>query len=91
MKVSKEFILREIAGEYILVPTGASAVKITGLSTMNELGCFIFKTLQEGKTIEQLVDAIVAEYTVDRNTAQADAQEFLQQLRDIGGLEEADG
>lgn len=91
MKVSKEFILREIAGEYILVPTGASAVKISGLITMNELGCFIFKTLQEGKTIEQLVDAIVAEYTVDRNTAQADAQEFLQQLRDIGGLEEADG
>ena len=91
MKVSKEFILRKIAGEYILVPTGASAVKINGLITMNELGCFIFKTLQEGKTIEQLVDAIVAEYTVDRNTAQADAQEFLQQLRDIGGLEEADG
>lgn len=91
MKASKEFILREIAGEYILVPTGASATKINGLITMNELGCFIFKTLQEEKTIEQLVDAIVAEYTVDRNTALVDAQEFLQQLRDIGGLEEADG
>ena len=31
MKVSKDFILREIAGEYILVPTGASAAKINGL------------------------------------------------------------
>ena len=91
MKVSKEFILREIAGEYILVPTGASAAKIDGLITLNELGCFIFKALQEEKTEEQLVDAITAEYTVDRKTAQADAQEFLQQLREIGGLEEADG
>lgn len=91
MKVSKEFILREIAGEYILVPTGASAAKISGLVTMNELGCFIFKALQEEKSMEQLVDVIVAEYAVDRNTAQADAQEFLQQLREIGGLEEADG
>ena len=41
--------------------------------------------------MEQLVDTIVAEYAVDRDTAQADAQEFLQQLREIGGLEEADG
>ena len=35
MKVSKDFILREIAGEYILVPTGISATKINGLITMN--------------------------------------------------------
>lgn len=90
MKVSKDFILREIAGEYILVPTGASAAKINGLITMNELGCFIFKTLTESQTMETLVDAIVAEYDVDRNTAQADAQEFLTQLDEIGGLEQAD-
>ena len=90
MKVSKDFILREIAGEYILVPTGASAAKINGLITMNELGCFIFKTLIESQTMETLVDAIVAEYDVDRNTAQADAQEFLTQLDEIGGLEQAD-
>lgn len=90
MKVSKDFILREIAGEYILVPTGASAAKINGLITMNELGCFIFKTLKESQTMETLVDAIVAEYDVDRNTAQADVREFLTQLDEIGGLEQAD-
>ncbi len=90
MKISKDFILREIAGEYILVPTGASAAKINGLITLNELGCFIFKTLKESRTMETLVDAIVAEYDVDRNTAQADAKEFLTQLDEIGGLEQAD-
>lgn len=90
MKVSKDFILREIAGEYILVPTGISATKINGLITMNELGCFIFKTLQENHTMEELVSAIVSEYDVDRATAQADAQEFLAQLKEIGGVEEHD-
>ncbi len=90
MKVSKDFILREIAGEYILVPTGISATKINGLITMNELGCFIFKTLQENHTMEKLVSAIVSEYDVDRATAQADAQEFLAQLKEIGGVEEYD-
>lgn len=90
MKVSKDFILREIAGEYILVPTGISTTKINGLITMNELGCFIFKTLQENHTMEELVSAIVSEYDVDRATAQADAQEFLAQLKEIGGVEEYD-
>lgn len=90
MKVAKDFILREIAGEYILVPTGASAAKINGLITMNELGCFVFKTLQEECTLDALVDTIVAEYDVDRATAQADALEFLEQLRGIGGLDKTD-
>ena len=42
MKVSNEFILREVAGEYILVPVGAAAVKFNGLITLNEIGAFIF-------------------------------------------------
>ena len=91
MKVSKNFILREIAGEYILVPVGAGAAKISGLVAMNELGCFIFKALQENRTMEALLDAIVAEYDVDRETAQADAREFLKQLDEIGGLDQTDG
>ena len=42
MKASKDFILREIAGEYILVPAGAASAKLNGLITLNELGWFIF-------------------------------------------------
>ena len=43
MKASKDFILREIAGEYILVPAGAASARLNGLITLNELGWFIFR------------------------------------------------
>ena len=42
MKVSKEFILREIAGEHILVPIGIAAANFNGLISMNEVGRFLF-------------------------------------------------
>lgn len=41
MKISKEFILREIAGEYILVPVGKTALTFNGLVTVNEVGAHL--------------------------------------------------
>ena len=88
MKVSKNFILREIAGEYMLVPVGTAAAGFNGLITMNEIGSFIFKALREEQTEAALVEQILAEYDIDRETALADLREFLQQLRELGALDE---
>ena len=41
MKTSNEFIMREIAGEYVLVPIGKRALTFQGLVTMNEVGALI--------------------------------------------------
>lgn len=42
MKTSNEFIMREIAGEYVLVPIGKRALTFQGLVTMNEVGALIW-------------------------------------------------
>lgn len=90
MRASKDFIMREIAGEHILVPVGAAAARFNGLITMNELGRAIFDLLDREQTVEQLVERIVGEYDVSPETATEDTLEFLQQLRDIGALEEGE-
>lgn len=84
MKISKDLI----AGEHILVPVGAAAAKFNGLITMNEVGRFIFDQLAEDRTLSQLADAITSEYDVDYDTAPRDAEAFVQQLREVGALEE---
>ena len=86
MRVSKEFILREIAGENILVPVGAAAVNFNGLISMNGVGRFIFDLLTEERTARELADRVCGEYDVPPETALRDVEEFLQQLRDIGAL-----
>ena len=88
MRASKDFILREIAGKSLLVPTGAAAARINGLITLNELGCFIFKALQTEQTPASIAARIAAEYDVAADVAEADTLEFLQQLREIGALDE---
>ena len=88
MKVSKDFIMREIAGEHILVPVGAAAAKFNGLITMNEVGKFVLDLLEEERTEQELVEKITKDYDVTPKTALADVKAFLQQLREIGALVE---
>ena len=72
MRISDQFILRQIAGEYIIIPTGQTTLKFNGMITVNEQGAFLWEALKEEITEDALVDAVLAEYDTDRQTAQAD-------------------
>ena len=88
MRVSRDYLLRTIAGETILIPSGAAAQKFNGLVTVNAIGAFIWDVLQTPTDLEGLVARITEEYEVDADTARRDAEEFLSELRRIGALED---
>lgn len=88
MKVQKDFILREIAGDYVIIPTGKTVLSFNGLITVNEVGADLWKMLQQERDFEDLVQGILDEYDVDEETAREDIQEFLDTLRKGGILEE---
>lgn len=81
MKLKKQFVLREIVGEAVLVPIGESAARFNGLLTVNELGKFIWENIESAKDKEELLQRILDEYEVDRDVAKADLDEFLDILR----------
>ena len=64
MKIEKEYILREIAGDYIIVPVGAAALEFNGMITVIETGAFLWEKLREGTTREELLHAMLEEYEV---------------------------
>ena len=84
MKVSKEFVLREIAGDYIIIPTGKTVLEFNGLITVNEVGVSLWKMLQEEATFEELVKGVLDEYDVEETVAREDIQEFLDRLSKAG-------
>ena len=86
MRVEKEFVLREIAGDYIIIPTGKTVLEFNGLVTVNEVGVLLWKMLQQEVTFDELVEAVLGEYDVDEATARADIQEFLDKLIESGIL-----
>lgn len=80
MKVDKEFILREIAGEYVIIPTGKTVLSFNGLISVNEVGAFLWNMLQKDVTVDELVTGVLEEYDVDEETAREDIQAFLDVL-----------
>lgn len=86
MKIEKEFILREIAGDYVIVPTGKTALEFNGLITVNELGAFIWGKLQQETSEEELVDSVLEEYEASEETVRNDVKEFLEKLTECNIL-----
>ena len=83
MKIRKELIRREIAGDVILVPVGGTVLENNGLFALNELGAFLWDRLESAEDEAALVQAVLAEYEVDEETARTDVAAFLQKLRDM--------
>lgn len=88
MKVSDQFILREIAGESLLIPVGEAAISVKGLIALSESGVFLYKKLKEECTREALVSALTAEYEVSEAEAAQDIDAFLDQMRQLKMLVE---
>ena len=88
MKTSNEFIMREIAGEYVLVPIGKRALTFRGLVTMNEVGALIWEMLEKESDIDQIVSGILDEYEVDEQTARKDVLDFIGFLKDCQIIED---
>lgn len=88
MKLKESFVLRQVADIWVLLPLGAATVDFDGMIKLNETGALLCRTLQGGATREQLAEAMMGEYDIDRETALADADEFVSSLRKAGCVED---
>ena len=88
MNINKAFILRCVADENLLIPTGAAATHVQGLVTLNETGALLYRKLCDGCSVEALVDALTSEYDVSADEAHADIREFLEHMRQLGVVTE---
>lgn len=83
MFVSKNYILKEVAGNKIVVPVGSTSIDFNSIIYLNEVGAFIFHLLQEKNlTLDEIVSEICKEYEVEKTNAYKDAQEFCNKLQE---------
>ena len=84
MNLNKDFILRNIAGESILVATGSATQDFNGMITLNEVATFILENIDECETEQVLVEKVLEEFEIDEETAKNDVREFLDQATKFG-------
>lgn len=87
MKILKEFILRDIAGEQVLVPTGETTQEFNGLITLTETAGFIWQNIEQAESVGDLVKLMLEEYEVDEETAKKDVERFVAKLVAAGFVE----
>jgi len=86
MKIRSGFVIRQVAGETVVLPCGENAGMRMVIS-LNDTGAFLWKQLQQVRTKEDLVKALVAEYAVEEAVAANSVEKFIQTLQQNGFLE----
>ena len=88
MKIKDGFVVREIAGQSIVVALGAASKKFNGMIKLNDTGRVIWDMLAEGKGEDDIVERFVSEYDVDAASAKRDVSAFIEVLRGADILEQ---
>ena len=81
MKLKDGFLLREVAGQVVVLPVGED-LDLNMMITLNETGRFLWECLQEETDEAGMVSALLKEYDVDEATAISAVQNFVKKLND---------
>ena len=81
MKIKDGFILRNVAGNNVVVPIGQATIDFNGMISLNDTGAFIFEQMLNEITRDELVQAVINEYGIDRELAQKDVDAFIEKIK----------
>lgn len=82
MKIKEGFGMRQIAGEWVVVPMDAD-LEFNGMITLNDTAATMWQCLQEDVQLQDLTNALLAEYDVDEARAAACAANFVEKLKEL--------
>ena len=87
MKIKEGFILRDVAGQTIVVAVGKMSKNFNRIIKLNSTGKFIWEKLSSDIERDELVASLVAEYDIAEATASSDADKFVETLKGADILE----
>lgn len=88
MKIKDGYLLREVAGNSVVIPLGNDVVDFNGMITLSQTGALLWRALEKGADEKALVAAMLEEYDVDEKTALEDIRAFVAKLANAGIITE---
>lgn len=87
MKKRESFIVREVMGQFMFMPTGETATKFSGLIITTETGAFIWEHIEEVSSAEEMASLLTEEFEVSYEEALADVTALFDNFRKAGWIE----
>lgn len=77
MKTKSGFMLREVAGSYVVVAVGGRSEEFNGMVNLNASGALLWKTLEKGADRDGLIRVLLDHYDVSEDQAAQDVDKFI--------------
>lgn len=86
MRIKKGFVLREVAGQNMVIATGEASKDFYGMIKLNNTGKDIWQGLQEGLSESEIVKLLQEKYEIEEETALQDTADFINKMLEMGFL-----
>ena len=71
MKLNENYVLKTVAGTPVVVPVGDAISNIKGMITLNGPAEVIWKALEQGKEVDEIVSQLKSEYDAPEDVLRA--------------------
>ena len=88
MKLSGEFVVRQVMDNTVAIPVGQTALRFNGMILLNDVSKVIWECLTQETELETIVTAVTDAFEVSSQEARTDILEFLEKLRATQLLED---
>ena len=82
------YVQREVAGEFLLIPIRQQLNQINSLYVLNETGAGIWRLVDGRRTVREIRDALIEEYDVPTEQIQKDLSALFDDLAGIEAITE---
>jgi len=77
---SSSIVTRKTGKEYVLVPIANNIADMNSVYTLNETGAFLWEQIDGKKSVKDLIEALISEYEIDKESATRDVLSFIEEM-----------
>ncbi len=86
MRIKKGFVLRDVAGQTMVVATGEASKSFHGIIKLNPTAKDVWLWLSEGKNENEISALVCEKYDVAEEQAKSDVRAMLKKMEEAGFL-----
>jgi methyltransferase-like protein len=80
---SPQIVARKTGDEYVLVPVSNSIADMKSVYTLNITAAFIWEKIDGKRSVQDIIDEVVAEFEIDESIALKDVLTFFNNIEEF--------